>query len=281
MKIALVSLSDAGARVAQRLSGVLGPCDVFLHVDVKEMPGAARFDRIVDLTQEIFLEYEGLVYVAPAGLVVRAIAPRLRHKAVDPAVVMVDVGARWAVSLLSGHEGGANGLALAVANALGAEPVISTTTDAAKDLIVGVGCRRGAACEAIVAAVDEALAMAGCALQRVRLLASADIKAGEPGLAEAAGRLGLPLRWIDSEEIRQTIYAFEHSKLAQEKVDLPAVAEPAALLAGRRTRLILPRQILHGVTVAIAREDCTSLGLAPVGGSTEPSGPSKPSPTAT
>jgi cobalt-precorrin 5A hydrolase len=40
----------------------------------------------------------------------------------------------------------------------------------------------------------------------------------------------------------------------QEKVNLPAVAEPAALLAGRRTRLLLPKTVYHGVTVAIARE---------------------------
>jgi cobalt-precorrin 5A hydrolase len=64
----------------------------------------------------------------------------------------------------------------------------------------------------------------------------------------------VPLRLIAAEEIRHTPRTFEHSAFVQEKVDLPAVAEPAALLAGKRTRLLLPKQILHGVTVAIARE---------------------------
>jgi cobalt-precorrin 5A hydrolase len=218
-----------------------------------------RFDRLVELTSELFPSYRGLVYIAPVGAVVRAIAPCLRHKTVDPAVVVVDVGGRWAVSLVGGHEGGANELALAVANLLGAEPVVSTTTEAVKHLIVGVGCRRGAAASAIVAAVEEALSLAGCHLNRVRLLASADIKAAEPGLNEAARQLGLPLRLISAEEIRQTARTFEHSAFVQERVDLPAVAEPAALLAGKRTRLILPKQILHGVTIAIARESCMSL----------------------
>ncbi|MGO8746367.1 MAG: cobalamin biosynthesis protein [Thermoguttaceae bacterium] len=255
MKIAVISLSNEGARIAVRLAAAWDTCDLFLHSGVT-LPAceAKTFDRIVDLTREIFNAYEGLVYAAPAGAVVRAIAPCLRHKTIDPAVVVVDVGGRWAVSLLSGHEGGANDLALVVANLLGAEPIISTTTEAVKDIIVGVGCRRGAASASIVAAVREGLALAGCDLGRVRLLASADIKASEPGLLQAAKELGLPLRLIPADEIRHTSRTFAHSDFVQEKVDLPAVAEPAALLAGRRTQLLLPRQVFQGVTVAIARE---------------------------
>jgi len=284
MKLALVSLSDAGARLAARLceaaSGVR-PCDVFLHAGVTEMPAAARFDRIADLTREIFSQYEGIVYVAPAGVVVRAIAPLVTHKTSDPAVVVVDVGGRWAVSLLSGHEGGANDLAMHVANLLGAEPVISTTSEAGRDLVVGVGCRRGTPAAAIVAAVRQALAAVGCELAAVRLLASADLKADEAGLVEAARTLGRPLRLVAADEIRGTVYAFQASPLAQEKIDLPAVAEPAALLAGRRTRLLLPKQIFGGVTVAVAREDCWSLASVPAGPSTAPPGPPRPSSKAT
>jgi cobalt-precorrin 5A hydrolase len=146
-----------------------------------------------------------------------------------------------------------------VANVLGAEPVVSTTTEAVKNLIVGVGCRRGTPASALMAAIREALSLAGCDLAQVRVLASAEIKADELGLWEAARELGLPLRLIPDEEIRNTIRPFAHSDFVREKVDLPAVAEPAALLAGRRTRLLLPKQILHGVTVAIARESCMSL----------------------
>lgn len=292
MKLALVSLSNEGARVAARLAEGMGPCDVFLHSAVTKMPQARRFDRVVELTSQIFTAYEGIVYIAPTGVVVRAVGPLASHKTVDPAVVVVDVGGRWAVSLLSGHEGGANDLALAVANVLGAEPIVTTTTEAVKTLIVGVGCRRETPAETIVDAVHQALARLGetektpsgeqpvAPVTQVRLLASADIKSDEAGLLEAARRLGVPLRLIPSEEIRTTVYHFEPSKLAQEKVDLPAVAEPAALLAGRRTRLILPRQIINSVTVAIARENCTSLESDPAGPRTGPIEPSTPSPTA-
>ena len=196
--------------------------------------------------------------MAPMGAVVRASGPCIGHKTVDPAVVAVDVGGRWAVSLFSGHKGGANDLALAVANMLGAEPVISTATEAAKDLIVGVGCRRGAAAGTIVAAIRGPFA-AGCDLARVRQFASAEMKADEAGLNEAAQRTRAALAAGSRGRNPLSVRAFARSDFVQKMVDLPAVAEPAAILAGRRTQLVLPKQILQGVTVAIARESCMSL----------------------
>jgi cobalt-precorrin 5A hydrolase len=100
--------------------------------------------------------------------------------------------------------------------------------------------------------------LAGCRIEQVRLLASVDLKADEAGLLEAARTLGLPLRIISSDEIRNTAHHFKHSDFVQSKVRLPAVAEPAALLAGRRTQLLLPKTIIQGVTIAVAQEDCLS-----------------------
>ncbi len=260
MKIALITLSNEGRHIIEHLMKGLPEAKVFVHDLVDRAPqGAARFGSILELTENIFSQYEGLVYVAPCGVVVRALAPNIRHKTTDPAVVMVDVGARYAVSLLSGHEGGANELTVSVANILGAEPVISTTTEALKTVIVGIGCRRGIEARAIIDAVKDALELVSVCLEHVRFLASADIKANEQGLLQAAHQLGIPLRFITSEEIRASERAFTHSDFVKEKVDLPAVAEPAALLAGRRTSLILPKKSYNGVTIAIAREameDC-------------------------
>lgn len=215
-----------------------------------------RFSSIIELTAGIFDKYAGLVYLAPCGVVVRAVAPCLKHKTADPAVVMVDAGGRFAVSLLSGHEGGANDLAVRVANIIAAEPVISTTTEALKTLIVGIGCRRGMAAEKIVSAVKQTLDTAALPLDEVRLLASADVKADERGLLEAARILRIPLRFIASDEIRSLARDFERSDFVESKVNLPAVAEPSALLAGRRTRLVIPKTVCGGVTVAVARESC-------------------------
>ncbi len=255
MNTALITLCDQGARVALRLLEKLPGCRAYVHEMVKEPIHAERFSAVVKLTQQIFRNYPRLVYIAPCGVVVRAIAPLVQHKLTDPAVVVVDVGARHAVSLLSGHEGGANTLALEVANALGAEPVISTTTEAAKALIVGVGCRRGAQAEKIAGAIREALSKVNATPGEVRFLASAELKSDEAGLLQAAKDLDLCLRFISASEILSTTKKFHHSQFVADKVKLPAVAEPSALLAGRRTQLILPKTIINGVTVAIAREN--------------------------
>ena len=119
---------------------------------------------------------------------------------------------------------------------------------------MGVGCRRGVEARCIVAAIRKSLARAKVGIEQVRLIASADVKRDEAGLREAARQLGRPIRFIDSDSIRRSTREFARSSFVQSKVNLPAVAEPAALLAGRRTRLLLPRQTFQGVTVALAAE---------------------------
>jgi len=291
MKIALITLSDEGARLLAPLTGRLPEARLFIHESVRdesirceiarqdsapheanrsdpdrrdstrsgseselEAPAAERFTKIAELTASLFPVCRGLVYAAPCGVVVRAIAPLIKSKFEDPAVVVLDAGGRWAVSLLSGHEGGANDLAIRVANLTGAEPVVTTTTEALKSVIVGIGCQRGTPAERIVATVRETLAEAGIALEEVRLLASADVKADEAGLLEAAETLGIPIRFIHAAEIRASSREFLHSDFVEEKVNLPAVAEPAALLAGRRTRFICQKKKYNGITIALARE---------------------------
>lgn len=254
MKTALITLSPEGTMLINRLARELTDTHIYLHEKIVAFPGAQSFGSIMELTAEIFPRYGGLLYVAPCGVVVRAIAAHVKSKHEDPAVVVVDAGGRYAISLLGGHEGGANELAVKAANIIGGEPVITTTTEVLKPLIVGVGCRRGMAADKIITAIKEALAGAEAQLGQVRFLATADVKAGEEGLILAAKELGLPLRFIGSGEIRASFREFTPSPLAAEKINLPAVAEPAALLTGRRTRLILPRRTYNGITVAIARE---------------------------
>jgi cobalt-precorrin 5A hydrolase len=275
MSIALISLSAEGLSIARRLAPHFSDAEIYVHESVAEAPEVRRFTKVADLTREVFGRCRGLVYIMPSGVVVRAIAPLVEHKLKDPAVVVIDVLGRWAISLLCGHEGGANPLTLRIANLLEAEPVITTTSEAAKDLIVGVGCRRGTPAETIIAAITEALALVGHRPQEVRLLASADLKADETGLLQAAEQLAIPLRLIAGAEIRACGRLFAHSAFVEDKVALPAVAEPVALLAGRRTQLILPKTIIKSVTVAIARENCSWSASDPATASTAPAAPSR------
>ncbi len=262
-KLAFITLSGEGARLFDKLDERFPGASFYVHEKVKGSIKAKKFAKVLELTEEIFGKYSGLVFIAPCGAVVRALAGQISGKVsdkkTDPAVVQVDVGGRYAVSLLSGHEGGANGLAVDVANAIGAEPVISTTTEAVKNFIVGVGCKKGKESQEIIEAVKNALNEAGAPLDKVRMMASVDIKAEEAGLIQAAKTLGVPLRFIASDEIKNCAKEFARSEFVEQKVNLPAVAEPAALIAGRRTKLVLTKRKYDGVTVAIARENLLSL----------------------
>lgn len=87
------------------------------------------YRRLSQVFQGAFRARENLVCIMAAGIVVRGIAPYLRGKDLDPAVVVLDEGGQFAVSLLSGHLGGANELARQVAQLLGGTPVITTASD--------------------------------------------------------------------------------------------------------------------------------------------------------
>ena len=80
------------------------------------------FHRLAEVFREAFAQGDNLVCVMAAGIVVRGIAPYLKGKDTDPAVVVVDEAGQFAVSLLSGHLGGANDLARRVAQAPGGHP---------------------------------------------------------------------------------------------------------------------------------------------------------------
>jgi cobalt-precorrin 5A hydrolase len=253
---AILALSTRGGRIGERIRRALSGATLHLHEDAAGPKNARRFPRIVPLARRLFKSGAPLIFVAPCGVAVRAIAPLIKDKRADPPVVVVDAGARWVVSLLSGHEGGANGLAFQVAAILDAEPVVTTATEAEKDIVVGIGCRRGTPAETIVAAIKTALVELGLGVDAVRLVASVDLKKDEAGLIEACVRLDLPLRIVSSKEIRaSTRRDYRASARVERLVGLPAVAAPAALLAGRRTELLLQRNAGRGVTIAVAREE--------------------------
>ena len=91
--------------------------------------GANVYDTFEDWTRDAFESAEALLFVSATGIAVRAIAPYVKDKFVDPAVISIDEGGSFVVPLLSGHVGGANDLAREVAAACGAQAVISTATD--------------------------------------------------------------------------------------------------------------------------------------------------------
>jgi len=129
---ALYVFSAQGLALARRIAASL-PVDIHApeRLAGQAGQGVRPFADIRGLLARTFARYPRHVFLGAAGIAVRAIAPHLRGKTVDPAVAVLDHEARFAVSLVSGHLGGANELARELARITGATPVITTGTDVA------------------------------------------------------------------------------------------------------------------------------------------------------
>ncbi len=192
------------------------------------------------------------IMIAASGIAVRFLEGLAQDKYSDPAVVVLDEAGRFAVSLLAGHEGGANRLTYRVANTVGAVPVITTATEALKPLVVGIGCRKNISVARITAAIQQALGNRH--IDEIREIATIDLKANEPGLLAFCEQFQMPLRVLAHKTVAARAWVTQPSDWVQKNVELPGVCEPCALVASPRGRLIVPKIALDGVAVAIVED---------------------------
>ena len=145
MKIALLAFSERGKETGEKLVRSLRGTpfreEKALESTCGEEPEVRLFVKcsfLADSISESATEWTGrrfaqgvdaLVFIGACGIAVRCIAPWIRDKAKDPAVLVIDESGAFVISLLSGHLGGANELATNCARALEAIPVITTATD--------------------------------------------------------------------------------------------------------------------------------------------------------
>lgn len=118
-KLAVLSFTDRGQRLAERLADAM-------HGTASR---SSHTLSVSEWTKQQFQTADAILFVGACGIAVRAIAPFLVSKVSDPAVVVVDERAHFAIPILSGHLGGANDLAREVSRVCGAQPVITTATD--------------------------------------------------------------------------------------------------------------------------------------------------------
>lgn len=123
--------------------------------------------------------------------------------------------------------------------------------DQAVVTVAGIGCRKGAASDAIIAAIRAAERTFGLTVDS---LATAPLKAGEAGLAEAAKALSLPLEIVTQERLEAVAAeTMTFSRASLDHAGTPSVSEASALAAaGVGARLVGQRLVVGDVTVAIA-----------------------------
>ena len=363
-KTAIVAVSRPGAGLARRLASNLP--DVELHLE-RRLAGDSDHDiRLYDLPlrpvlQDLFVNRDALIVFLPVGAAVRLLAPVFAGKKRDPAVVCVDDAGRYAISLLSGHTGGADELSRQVADALGAQAVITSASDALNvtaidlvgrklgwridaspadltraaaavvngepvalwldpatgagwpddsplsdgivivdslddataggyaailivsdrllsldterplvkyrppTLVAGVGCRRGVDGEHLQGLLADTFRANGMARQSIAKIATADLKANEPGIIALADSLGVPLEIYAAAELNATVHSEPEPADSQRGLHHPTpsaasdllgvfgVAEPAAMLAAGASGVIVPRAKSDRATIAVAR----------------------------
>ena len=120
MRIKILYFTEKGKATALKLKDGMPGHDVFI---------VPKGTPLASVCADAFRDSEALVFVGAAGIAVRAIAPLVRDKLTDPPVIVIDENGSFVIALLSGHVGGANSLTLEAAEAIGAQPVITTATD--------------------------------------------------------------------------------------------------------------------------------------------------------
>ncbi|MCC8076331.1 MAG: cobalt-precorrin 5A hydrolase [Clostridiales bacterium] len=127
MSLVLTAFTQRGTALACRISSALGGQVCTLPKFRRE--GTETYTSFSQWTAAHFAAGDDIIFVSAVGIAVRAIAPNLQDKFIDPAILVVDEAGQFVVPVLSGHVGGANRLARQVAQIIGATAVISTATD--------------------------------------------------------------------------------------------------------------------------------------------------------
>ncbi len=346
MKLAIVAITPGGAQLARRLGAKLPEARVYLPEKYHTDDDCDYFAKPLAVwLPGLFAEVEQLICIMATGIVVRILGRELKGKELDPAVVVMDEAGQFAISLLSGHLGGANDLARRLAVLSGATPVITTATDVnqlpawdqaardaglvvepvahlktlnrllleggkialvdrcrriaplfakvpgvqlhdnfstalrsnadglvfvthrflphlqiqpellalrPRDLVVGIGCNRGTCVEEIELAVRNKLKQAFLAFASIACLASIDAKRDEAGLLEFAERHGLPIEFHSAEALNRVEMPSPVSVHAQKAVGAKGVCEPAALLSAGVGELLIRKQKIGNLTLAVA-----------------------------
>lgn len=332
MRAAVISLTERG-RV---LSLHIKKCADFISTDrfcIRSHSdfGSRCFEDPAGLVSDIFNRYDALIFVCACGIAVRTIAPHIQSKNTDPAVIVIDDCGQFVIPILSGHIGGANALAVRLADLIGAKAAVTTATDtggrfspdsfaAANDLIItemdkakavaaavlegekiglvseyrfvglpkeivedtdcktgmyignadrtpfsvtlklipknivlGIGCKRGTDFSAIDILVRMALYKAKIPIERVSDVATIDIKKDEHGILEFCEKYSLKLRIYTAKDLMETEGDFTSSMFVKKITGVDNVCERSAVKCSGG-RLIMRKYAANGVTVAAAEK---------------------------
>jgi precorrin-4 C11-methyltransferase len=343
--VAVLALTPEGSKLAAHIAAELEESSLYLPDEqASSIGGAYPFTDFKETFAKCISKHKGLVCVMATGIVVRFLAPLLKSKDEDPAVVVLDEMGNNVISLLSGHLGGANRLAREIAAITGGREIITTATDVQgkisfddlagqaglvienldrvktinmallkegqiglydpgkwlqrylpdtaelqilqlpeeagkgglsgwifvsdtlgffepppclivrpKSLVVGVGCKRGTEAAEIGAALVRVFTESNLSLLAVRNLATVELKKDEEGLNELVKLYHWPVIYYSVSDLQAPVEVPSPSDKVMKYLGVESVCEKAAVLSAGAEELLVPKQILGKVTVAVAR----------------------------
>ena len=137
-KIAVLAITKNGIEMSLRIKEHFSDFEIFAPIKFLDNNEKIQWydesttQKIVDL----FKSNDGIVCLFSLGAVIRLLAPHIKDKKTDPAVIVIDDNANFVISVLSGHLGGANELSNEIAEKIGSTPVITTAADVNKTIAV-------------------------------------------------------------------------------------------------------------------------------------------------
>lgn len=138
MSMSIFSLTKGGYDLSKQLNEAFPAASLYVSHKVGQPPHQLMKGTFKSCVAQAFERDTALVFVMATGIVVRTLAPLLKHKTTDPAIIVIDEKGQHVISLLSGHIGGGNALAHEVADAIGGTAVITTSSDVQNKIAVDV-----------------------------------------------------------------------------------------------------------------------------------------------
>lgn len=135
MKLAVVTVTEKGVRKGLKIQEKID-CDVFTISKFMKEKTLLIENGLQNFFEKNLLKYDTFLFITASGIAVRTIAPFIKSKDKDPAVLTMDEEGNFIISLLSGHLGGANEAAKILGEITGAVPVISTASDVSGKIAV-------------------------------------------------------------------------------------------------------------------------------------------------
>lgn len=207
MILSIFAYSRQGCRTAEKI------IDFFLRETVQaytmekfQIPGFKPIPRpSAELYREKFSSDDALIFVGSCGIAVRQIAPYVKDKKTDPAVLCVDELGKYVIPLLSGHIGGANALAVRLGEKLNALPVVTTATDInGKFSVDAWAARNGFIISSMQLAKEVS---AGILEEKIPIFSRFPVKGDYPKgtVSSESGALGVALTWKKESPFHKTL----------------------------------------------------------------------------